>query len=133
MPVYSPSEEKALHTRTVRANSKDIGLEILSRSDVLVSTSELADAYSAEVAHLPEEVAVGFYYTPRTFKTFALQALPYTTVGKLLGELDTKRSRPVRPYKMRDSIPLYFCEERADEQKRNWIKRNVVFINKEGW
>jgi len=131
MPEYSPSKEKALHTRTARANSIDLGLEVLSRSDAFLRTVELAAAYEAEVAQLPKEVAVGFYYSPRTFKALARRELPYVTVGKLLGELEAKWSKPIRPYNMKDNRPLYLCEERADEQKSNWVKRNVVFMRKD--
>lgn len=130
MASISPSERKAARTHAVRANSRELALGVLRRSEVLLSSMELMDAYSAELGLLPDGAAASYYSCVGTFKSFAMRTLPYTTVGKVLDELETKWSWPIKPYGMRNESPLYYCEERADEQKRNWVKKNVTLMSK---
>lgn len=139
MTEYAMREKPMSRTEAMMRNAIEMGRDILYRSDELMTSGTLVDAYTAELAGLPDCVAGYYYCAPYAFRLAAMQKLPRISVKQMMFDLvkeaaeqDAAAALPVMREKTRPEALLYFHKDRYVEQKAKWVKNNIGMIAKKG-
>lgn len=133
MTEYAMQEKHMSRIDAAIHNAIEIGRDILYESKELMRSGALADAYTAELAKIPDCVAGYYYCNPFAFKLGAMTKLPRVTVRQVLFDIekeaicrDAAETLPVMRENTRLDALLYYHEDKYAEQKAEWAKGNIA-------